>query len=327
MSNIYLTQHGTEVSKSGGRLLIKNVDGSVNELPSSCADCFVVMACVQITYGAVMEILRNGGSIIYLDSEGNIAGELGFKQGKARVLARQMQCYLNKQTRQELASGFVKSKILAQRNLLRIKNKSLQNTAVKSVIIKLGALAKYTTGDKSIEKLLGLEGVAAKSYFDTFGILINGTDLKWQGRRKHPAPDEINAMLSFAYALLEKDVRRAVAANGLAAGVGFLHELNYRKDSLIYDLMEVFRPSIADRFVLRCINLRVFTENDFVCDKCRCLFNDSSKKRFITAYEEFMGAVNEENGLTLRKQIDLEVKKLAKKLVAFEKVNKVGEAA
>ena len=188
-------------------------------------------------------------------------------------------------------------------------------------------MAKYTTGDKSIEKLLGLEGVAAKSYFDTFGILINGTDLKWQGRRKHPAPDEINAMLSFAYALLEKDVRRAVAANGLAAGIGFLHELNYRKDSLIYDLMEVFRPSIADRFVLRCINLRVFTENDFVCDKCRCLFNDSSKKRFITAYEEFMGAVNEENGLTLRKQIDLEVKKLAKKLVAFEKMNKVCEAA
>lgn len=176
MSNIYLTKHGTKVNKDGGRIVISFQDGSVKFLPAGYADCFIVMACVQITYGAVMEMLQNGGSIIYLNNNGDIVGELGANCAKARQCVRQLQCYLDKSFRQKLAGYFVQKKILAQRNILAAKNKSLKNIDIKNTIGKLSALAKFTAEDKSIEKLMGLEGVAAYSYFDMFEILINGME-------------------------------------------------------------------------------------------------------------------------------------------------------
>lgn len=135
---------------------------------------------------------------------------------------------------------------------------------------------------------------------------------------RRPAPDPVNAMLSFAYTLLEKDIRRAAAAAGLSPYIGFLHELNYRKDSLIYDLMEPFRPLIADRFVLKCINLRIFTQDDFVMENGRCLFTEESKKRFIDMYENFITA-NDDAEYGLKKQIEYEVKILSGRLYEFSK--------
>lgn len=318
MSDIYLNQHGIEVSKDGGRLIIKSKDGQVKCLPLSYADCLIVTASVQITYAVIMAVLANKGSIIYIDNNGDIAGELGMKMGKSRQLVRQLQCYSDVSKRQEFAADIVKKKILAQRNILSVKNKSLQNSVIKSVVAKLSALAKMAVGSKSIEKLMGIEGVAAKAYFDTFAILLSDSAFKWNGRHKRPATDPVNAMLSFGYSMLEKDVRRAVATAGLASSIGFLHELNYRKDSLVYDLMEVFRPTIIDKLVLRCISLKIFTESDFIISDGKCLFEEDAKKRFIAEYENYVGQDDDDIDMSKRKQIILEAKGLVKKMRDLE---------
>lgn len=318
MSDIYLNQHGIEVSKDGGRLTIKSKDGQVKYVPLSYADCLIVTASVQITYAAIMGILANKGSIIYIDNNGDIAGELGQKMGKSRQLVRQLQCYSDVSKRQEIAADIVKKKILAQRNILSVKNKSLHNSAVKSVIGKLSALAKLAEGSKSIEKLMGIEGVAAKAYFDTFVILLSGSAFKWNGRHKRPATDPVNAMLSFGYSMLEKDVRRAISTAGLASAIGFLHELNYRKDSLVYDLMEVFRPTIIDKLVLRCISLKMFAESDFIISDGKCLFEEDAKKRFIAEYENYVGQDDDDIDMSKRKQIILEAKGLVNKMRHLE---------
>lgn len=318
MSDIYLNQHGIEVSKDGGRLTIKSKDGQVKYVPLSYAGCLIVTASVQITYAAIMAVLANKGSIIYIDNNGDIAGELGMKMGKSRQLVRQLQCYSDGSKRQEIAADIVKKKILAQRNILSVKNKSLQNSAIKSVIAKLSALAKLAVGSKSIEKLMGIEGVAAKAYFDTFAILLSGGQFKWNGRHKRPATDPVNAMLSFGYSMLEKDVRRAISTAGLANTIGFLHELNYRKDSLVYDLMEVFRPTIIDKLVLRCISLKIFTESDFIISDGKCLFEEDAKKRFIAEYEIYVGQDDDDIDMSKRKQIILEAKGLVNKMRHLE---------
>lgn len=318
MSDIYLNQHGIEVSKDGGRLTIKSKDGQVKYLPLSYADCLIVTASVQITYAAIMAVLANKGSIIYIDNNGDIAGELGQKMGKSRQLVRQLQCYSDVSKRQEIAADIVKKKILAQRNILSIKNKSLQNSAIKSVIGKLSALAKMAEGSKSIEKLMGIEGVAAKAYFDTFAILLSGSAFKWDGRHKRPATDPVNAMLSFGYSMLEKDVRRAISTAGLASAIGFLHELNYRKDSLVYDLMEIFRPTIIDKLVLRCISLKIFAESDFIISDGKCLFEEDAKKRFIAEYENYVGQDDDDIEMSKRKLIILEAKGLVNKMRHLE---------
>ena len=164
---------------------------------------------------------------------------------------------------------------------------------------------------------MGIEGVAAKAYFDTFAILLSGGAFKWNGRHKRPATDPVNAMLSFGYSMLEKDVRRAISTAGLASSIGFLHELNYRKDSLVYDLMEVFRPTIIDKLVLRCISLKIFTESDFIISDGKCLFEEDAKKRFIAEYENYVGQ-EDDMDMSNRKQIVLEAKGLVKKMRDLE---------
>lgn len=179
-------------------------------------------------------------------------------------------------------------------------------------------MAKLAEGSKSIEKLMGIEGVAAKAYFDTFAILLSGSAFKWNGRHKRPATDPVNAMLSFGYSMLEKDVRRAIATAGLASSIGFLHELNYRKDSLVYDLMEIFRPTIIDKLVLRCISLKMFAESDFVISDGKCLFEEDAKKRFIAEYENYVGQDDDDIEMSKRKRIILEAKGLVKKMRDLE---------
>ena len=170
MSTIYLNQHGTEVTKDGGRILIKTRDGKVQQIPSSYADCFVVMAVVQITHGVIMEILGNGGSIIYLAKDGSIAGELGSKLSRPRNLVRQLACYMDPVKRQHMASMFVKRKLETERNFLSTKYKSHKKQELKAAISKISGLIKIAEPKRAVETLMGREGIGAKTYFDAFAF-------------------------------------------------------------------------------------------------------------------------------------------------------------
>ena len=280
-------------------------------IPLNYANCLIIMAAVQITYSAIIAILRNNGSIIYLSSSGTVLGELGQKSGTARLLVCQLKCYLNKETRQQIAINIVKKKILAQRNLLRIKNKYLQSSELEKTITELKLLAKATSNTLNIKKLMGIEGIAAKKYFESYKILLAKNEIVWHGRNRRPATDPINSMLSFGYSLLEKDVRRAISSIGLNSSIGFLHEIDYRKESLVYDIMEVFRPLIVDRLVLKLTNLGSFTKNDFIYSDNSCLFNDESRKRFIMIYEQYILKRPSNKNINFKDIITLETKNLS----------------
>ena len=321
MSTIYLNQHGTEVSKDGGRILIKTRDGKVQQIPSSYADCFVVMAVVQITHGVIMEILGNGGSIIYLAKDGSIAGELGSKLGRPRNLVRQLACYMDPVKRQHMASMFVKRKLETERNFLSTKYKSHKKQELKAAISKISGLIKIAEPKRAVETLMGIEGIGAKTYFDAFSLLLDGSSFKWNGRKRRPESDPLNAMLNFGYVLLEKDVRRVLAARVLSISIGFIHELDYRKDSLVYDVMEIFRTKVVDRFIFRCIGLGVIRPEDFYMEEGRCIFNEAAKKKFIASYEEYAEAREEDAGVCLIRQIELEVRNIEKELRELTVVN------
>lgn len=314
MSTIYLNQYGTEVSKDGGKIVIRTMDGKVQYIPSSYANCFVVMTSVQITYAVIMEVLSNGGCILYLEKDGRILGELGARFGRPRNLVRQLSCYMDPVKRQYLASIFVKKKLQCERNFLSIRYKSNKNQLLKTSISKISGLIKVVDSKRSIETLMGVEGVGAKTYFDTFPILLEGRGFEWNGRKKRPAADPMNAMLNLGYALLEKDIRRELSVVGLSECIGFLHEIDFRKDSLVYDVMEVFRTNVVDRFVFRCIGLNMIKPDDFFWENGRCLFNEETKKKFIKAYEQYVAEKTASTELSILKQIDLEVKYLSKNL-------------
>lgn len=117
-----------------------------------------------------------------------------------------------------------------------------------------------------LDSLRGQEGAAATAYFDVFEqfILADRSVFHFQTRSRRPPLDPVNALLSFAYSLLAHDCAWALESVGLDSYVGFLHRDRPGRSSLALDLMEELRPCIADRFVLTCINNRIFQSSDFI---------------------------------------------------------------
>jgi CRISPR-associated protein Cas1 len=141
-----------------------------------------------------------------------------------------------------------------------------------------------------MEALLGIEGQGAALYFGEFGRFLkqlpNGKRFDFTCRNRRPPRDPVNALLSFAYAMLTKDCFAAVCTVGFDPYKGFFHQGRHGKPSLALDLMEEFRPVIADSVVVTLINNDILTPEDFVSWHESCQLTDSGRKAFFSAYEQ-----------------------------------------
>jgi CRISPR-associated endonuclease Cas1 len=132
--------------------------------------------------------------------------------------------------------------------------------------------------------LLGTEGQAAHLYFSRFGRMLKSTpgrEFDFQKRQRRPPPDPVNALLSFAYALLAKDCFSALATVGFDPYHGFFHAGRHGRPSLALDLMEEFRPIIADSVVLTLVNNAVVSPDDFILWRDACQLTETGRKKFF----------------------------------------------
>ena len=142
---------------------------------------------------------------------------------------------------------------------------------------------------EELDLLRGLEGVAATRYFGVLGMLVlqNEDFFRFAGRNRRPPRDPINALLSFAYAMLGSLCASALTAVGLDAYVGFLHRDRPGRTSLALDLMEELRPVFADRFVLTAINSRVLRPEHFQRREAGAtILTDEGKRQFLSAWQQ-----------------------------------------
>jgi CRISP-associated protein Cas1 len=140
-----------------------------------------------------------------------------------------------------------------------------------------------------VNVLRGMEGEAAQLYFSVFPHLLRSDDpaLSFNGRSRRPPMDPVNAVLSFLYTLLTHDCRSALESVGLDPAVGFLHRDRPGRPSLALDLMEEFRPVLADRLALSLFNRRQLSAKDFrKQDGGGVLLSDEARKTVLVAYQE-----------------------------------------
>ncbi len=182
-----------------------------------------------------------------------------------------------------IARSLVAGKIRNQRTLLR--RHGPESSA--GVVDQLAGLVTRCAEAKDLGELLGVEGTAARLYFGEYPKLLkrSGETFVLAGRNRRPPTDPVNAMLSFVYALLVRDLTVAALAAGLDPQIGMMHQPHFGRPSLALDLAEEFRPLVADSAVVMAINNGEVREIDLVRRGGAVALTESGRKRVIRAYE------------------------------------------
>jgi CRISPR-associated protein Cas1 len=156
-------------------------------------------------------------------------------------------------------------------------------------VMRLNHCLETFDHDQPLDILRGIEGDAARIYFDMFDHLIitQKDTFYFRDRNRRPPLDNVNCLLSFIYTLLMHDVRSALESVGLDPAVGFLHRDRPGRPGLALDLMEEFRPFIGDRLVLSLINLQQVQPKGFKkIESGAVVMNDDTRKAVLVAYQE-----------------------------------------
>lgn len=187
----------------------------------------------------------------------------------------------------QLARGLVAAKIRNGRTLLRRNWRG--EAPPDGPLLALKRQAEQVVAAPDLPALLGGEGAAAASYFGAFALLLKQEDglgtFDFATRNRRPPTDPVNALLSFAYSLLTRLQTVTLAAVGLDPYRGFYHQPRYGRPALALDLMEPFRPIIADSVVLQAINNGEVRPADFLRAAGAVALKSEGRKRFIAAFE------------------------------------------
>lgn len=312
MSVLYVTQPDAVLSKKyeAFTVALKQEDGAWKNqaIPAQTIEQVVLMGNPQVTGDAFVYALELGVPIHYLSSFGKYLGSAlpGESRNGALRLA-QYALHQNPEARLNLVKAIVTAKIHNQYNVL-YRHGQADNP------LKLRKKAVQTQA--TLDQIRGIEGLAAREYFALFPQIL-GEDWGFRGRHRPPT-DPINALLSFAYGLLRSQVTAAVHLAGLDPYIGYLHEVSRGQPALVLDLMEEFRPLIADNVVFAFINNRQVQTSDFTESLRAFRLSDDARKLFLQAFDrkmndEFKHPVFEYR-CTYRRAIELQARLLSKHL-------------
>jgi len=145
------------------------------------------------------------------------------------------------------------------------------------------------TKANNLDSLRGFEGSVGALYFSSFGSLLSKevpSELSFSHRNRRPPRDRVNALLSYGYGILLKDVVQAISVVGLEPAFGFYHQPRSSAPPLALDLMEIFRVLLVDIPVLNSINRQQWdVKKDFVATRQQVWLSDEGKKKFVGVYE------------------------------------------
>ncbi|OIO88993.1 MAG: CRISPR-associated endonuclease Cas1 [Candidatus Aquicultor secundus] len=320
MATLYVTEQGAVVHKRGERLVITKDGKRLKEVPSIYLDKLVIVGNVSITTPAISFLLDEGIDTVYLSTRGRYKGRLQPEYSK-NILLRQRQFRKAEDPvfRLTFTRAIVAGKALNQRNrCLRIlRNRTINSDSVRQ---ELDVLRAHVNTATDIAILRALEGEISRRYFSVIRGSLNEA-FSFSARRRRPPTDPVNVLLSFSYALLKNAVFSSISATGLDPYQGFYHVCKYGRPALVLDVMEEFRPIIADAVVLNVINNRVIEQSDFIQESDGMSLSDAGIEKVIIHFNKKLSSEFEHPYFRyqtdFRQCIDLQARFLAKHILGY----------
>ena len=319
---LHVVGHGTRIGRSGDELLMTPLEGPATREPINNIRSVAIHGHNTISAQALQMCAEHGVTINWFTGGGSYRGSFWRDDPAVQRRIRQFEALRGDTIRIRLAQALVKARVESQlRFVLRATQGGDRDAlgitdAVDNIRHMLGAVDRAS--DPAV--LLGIEGQAAAAYFSCVPILISDQAdprMRPQGRNRRPPRDPFNAMLSFGYGLLLREVTQAIRVVGLDGAFGFYHRPRSSAPPLALDLMELFRVPVVDMSVVAAINRQQFdADADFTRAGRQVWLSESGRKKLIEVLERRLCDLWRhpvlQYSLSYRRHIELEVRLLEK---------------
>jgi len=285
---LLVQDQGATVGKKGDRLVVR-VKDEKREVRLIDVSELCVFGGVQVTSPALRAVVRKGATVSHFTYGGWFdAITTGMAHKNVELRIAQYRVADDGDACLAIARAVVAAKIRNQRTLLRRNHEAPPPEALD----EMERLARSVRRASGPDSLLGVEGAAARVYFANFSGMIKGaaaaTSLgafDFNNRNRRPPRDPVNALLSFAYAMLTKDLHVQALRVGLDPYLGFFHRPKYGRPALALDLAEEFRALLGDSTVISVINNGEIRPSDFISRGSSSALSARGRKKFLAAYE------------------------------------------
>ena len=289
---LYVQTPGARLRKSGERLVVETKEETV-EVPLIDVSQVDLFGPVSVTTPALHALMNAEIPVSWFSTGGWFLGHtVGTGNGNVAVRQAQYQAAFDEPRRLAFARDLVAAKVRNARTMLRRNWRVSGDAEAKNdILVRLQRIVQRVPRAKDDRQLLGIEGEAAAVYFACFeNMLTEGGKedvpaFAFAKRNRRPPTDPVNAMLSLAYALLTRVFTTAISATGLDPYMGLYHRPRHGRPALALDLMEPFRPIVADSCVIQAINNGEVKPGDFVFNGPACSLKTNGRKAFIAAFD------------------------------------------
>ncbi|HWR37349.1 MAG TPA: type I-C CRISPR-associated endonuclease Cas1c [Clostridia bacterium] len=294
LNTLYVNTQGAYLHRDGETVSVK-IDNEVRlRVPVHTLEglvCFGQVSCSPPLLGMCAE---HQVGVSFMSEHGRFLARVqGPVSGNVLLRRQQYRVADDEAASLPIVVAIVAAKIANSRNVLLRGAREAKGESCQSILREaaeqVGRAGERACRAKNIDQARGCEGEAAQIYFGVFHELIGGEPgaFEFKGRSRRPPLDNVNALLSFVYALLTHDVRSALEAVGLDPAVGFLHTDRPGRPSLALDLMEELRPQLADRLVLTLINRRQLNASGFEQQQAGGVqMTEATRKEVIMAWQK-----------------------------------------
>jgi CRISPR-associated protein Cas1 len=286
---LHVVEPGATVRRAGGRVVVTKKDKVLLEVPAIKLQGVLLYGAVHISTPCARKLLDEGMWLSFFTRSGAYQGRLqppSERGGKLRL--RQWEVSRNPEAALAFSRAVVRGKILGQRLVAAAYAKNYLAETLGEAHQSLVRCLERLDGVKDLEELRGLEGTAARAYFDLFRRW-NRSEFPFDGRAKRGATDPLNILLNFGYTLLARELEGLLEAAGLDPTIGFYHQPDGDRPSLACDWIEEFRHPVIDRMVLRLVNRGTIKAADFEDRAERGLrLSAEGLRKYLVAFERAM---------------------------------------
>lgn len=252
-NTLYVTQERAWIGLEGEALRVTVGDTEQLRVPLHHLSSVVCWSGARMSGEATAACAERGVAVVWLGWSGRFLARVeGALSNTATLRRAQYRAADDSARTLALARAFVAGKLANGRSLLRRAARTRDDdvSTLDAAADRLAVLAKTCVDARDLDQLRGTEGDGGARYFGAFDAMLGPGVLRFEKRTRRPPENEVNALLSFGYALLSTDCVSALNAAGLDPAVGFLHPERSGRPALALDLMEEMRPIMVDRMVL-----------------------------------------------------------------------------